>query len=64
LAIRYNVASVCILPYALARCAKLLAATTGNARTTIGFAHGGHTAAIKLAEVRQAIKDGGQERDA
>jgi deoxyribose-phosphate aldolase len=27
LAIRYNVASVCILPYALARCAELLADT-------------------------------------
>ena len=41
LAIRYNVASVCILPYALARCAELLAGTTVNASTTIGFPHGG-----------------------
>jgi deoxyribose-phosphate aldolase len=64
LAIRYNVASVCILPYALARCAKLLAGTGVNASTTIGFPHGGHTTAIKLAEARQALKDGGQELDA
>ena len=64
LAIRYNVASVCILPYALARCAALLAGTTVNASTTIGFPHGGHTTAIKLAEVSQALKDGGQELDA
>jgi deoxyribose-phosphate aldolase len=64
LAIRYNVASVCILPYALARCAELLAGTGINASTTIGFPHGGHTTAIKLAEARQALKDGGQELDA
>lgn len=63
LAIRYNVASVCILPYALARCAELLAGTAVNASTTIGFPHGGHTTAIKLAEVRHALKDGGQELD-
>jgi deoxyribose-phosphate aldolase len=64
LAIRYNVASVCILPYALARCAELLAGTTVNASTTIGFPHGGHTTEIKLAEARRALKDGGQELDA
>jgi deoxyribose-phosphate aldolase len=64
LAVRYNVASVCILPYALARCAELLSGTTVNASTTIGFPHGGHTTAIKLAESRQALKDGGQELDA
>jgi deoxyribose-phosphate aldolase len=64
LAVRYSVASVCILPYYLARCAELLAGTTVNASTTIGFPHGGNTTAIKLAEVRQALKDGGQELDA
>jgi len=64
LALRYNVASVCILPYALARCAELLDGSTVNASTTIGFPHGGHTTAVKLAEARQALKDGGQELDA
>lgn len=64
LAIRYNVASVCIVPYYLARCAKVLTGTTVRASTTIGFPHGGHTTAIKLAEARQALKDGGQELDA
>ena len=63
LALRYNVASVCILPYALARCAQLLAGSNVNASTTIGFPHGGHTTAIKLAEARQALADGGQELD-
>ncbi len=64
LALKYNVASVCILPYYLARCAELLRGTTVNASTTIGFPHGGHTTAIKIAEARQALKDGGQELDA
>jgi deoxyribose-phosphate aldolase len=64
LALRYDVASVCILPYALARCAELLDRSTVNASTTIGFPHGGHTTAVKLAEARQALKDGGQELDA
>jgi len=63
LALRYDVASVCILPYALARCAQVLAGSHVNASTTIGFPHGGHTTAIKLAEARQALADGGQELD-
>lgn len=63
LALRYDVASVCIMPYALARCAELLAGSTVQASTTIGFPHGGHTTAIKLAEARQALSDGGQELD-
>jgi deoxyribose-phosphate aldolase len=64
LAVRYNVASVCIVPYYLARCAALLAGTTVHTSTTIGFPHGGHTTAVKLAEVQQALADGGQELDA
>jgi len=64
LAVRYDVASVCILPYSLARCAELLDGTQVNASTTIGFPHGGHTTEVKLAEARQALKDGGQELDA
>jgi deoxyribose-phosphate aldolase len=63
LAVRYDVASVCILPYYLARCAQVLAGTTVHASTTIGFPHGGHTTAVKLAEARQALGDGGQELD-
>jgi deoxyribose-phosphate aldolase len=63
LAVRYDTASVCIMPYYLARCAELLAGSTVKASTTIGFPHGGHTTAIKLAEARQALQDGGQELD-
>ena len=63
LARRYDVASVCILPFYLRRCAELLAGSTVQPSTTIGFPHGGHTTAVKLAEVAQALKDGGTELD-
>jgi len=63
LALRYDVASVCILPYALRRCAALLQGSNVKASTTIGFPHGGDTTAIKVAEARQALADGGQELD-
>lgn len=63
LAIAYDVASVCIMPYYLKRCAELLSDTTVKASTTIGFPHGGHTTAIKVAETKQAIQDGCQEFD-
>ena len=63
LAKRYDVASVCILPYYAERCAELLAGTTVQPSTTIGFPHGGHATAIKLAEAEQALKDHATELD-
>jgi len=64
LAVRYDVASVCIMPFYLARCAELLSGTTVRASTTIGFPHGVNSVAIKFAEAEQALEDGGQELDA
>src|ERR1035441_9041461 len=63
LAVRYDVASVCILPYYLARCAELLTRTTVNASTTIGFPHGGHTTAIKKTNGGAGIYSGSRELD-
>jgi deoxyribose-phosphate aldolase len=63
LARTYDVASVCILPYYAWRCAELLAGSTVHVSTTIGFPHGGHATAIKLAEARQALADGATELD-
>jgi deoxyribose-phosphate aldolase len=63
LAVEYDVASVCILPHYLRRCATVLAGTTVHASTTIGFPHGGHTTAAKLGEAEQALADGGEELD-
>jgi len=63
IALDYNVGSACIMPYYLKRCAEALAGSTVKASTTIGFPHGGHTTAIKVAEARQALLDGGEELD-
>jgi deoxyribose-phosphate aldolase len=63
LALSYDAASVCIMPYYLKRCAELLKGSTVTASTTIGFPHGGHTTAVKVAEAKQALCDGGQELD-
>ena len=63
LALQYDVASVCIMPYYLRRCAEILKGSDVRASTTIGFPHGGHTTAVKAAEARQALADGGQELD-
>ena len=60
LAVDYDVASVCILPHYLKRCAEILKGSTVKASTTIGFPHGGHT---PLAETKQALADGGEELD-
>jgi len=63
IALAYDVASVCIVPYYLKRCAAALGGSDVKASTTIGCPHGGHTTAIKAAEARQALADGGQELD-
>jgi len=63
LALDYDVAGVCILPYYLKRCAERLAGSTIKASTTIGFPHGGHATAVKVAEAERALDDGGQELD-
>lgn len=63
LALAYDVASVCIMPYHLKRCAEMLSGSTVQPSTTIGFPHGGHTTAIKQAEAKRAVADGCQELD-
>ena len=62
-ALKYDVGSVCILPYHLKRCAELLAGSDVRASTTIGFPHGANTTAVKVAEAKQALADGGEELD-
>jgi len=62
-ALEYDVASVCIKPYYLKRCAELLSGSSVVASTVIGFPHGGHATAVKVAETEQALADGGRELD-
>ncbi len=63
LAADYDVASVCIKPFAVPLAAKLLAGTEVRVGTTIGFPHGGHSTAVKVFESRRAIDDGATELD-
>jgi deoxyribose-phosphate aldolase len=64
LAVEYNVASVCIMPYYLKNCVDLLADSEVRSSTTVGFPHGGQTTRLKLAEAEEALADGVQELDA
>ena len=63
LARSYDVASVCIKPYGVPLAARILAGSTVAVGTTIGFPHGGHVTAIKVAEAEQAMADGARELD-
>lgn len=61
LALAYDVASVCVLPYFADRCAALLKGSGVKTSTTIGFPHGGNSTEIKRAEAERAIADGCEE---
>ena len=63
LARELGAASVCIKPYAVKLAAKLLAGSTVQASTTIGFPHGGHVTAMKVMESEIALADGATELD-
>lgn len=63
LALEYNVASVCIKPYAVTQAVGILDGSTVAVGTVIGFPQGGHATAIKVAEARQALDDGARELD-
>jgi len=63
LAADYAAASVCIKPYFVAPAAKILAGSGVKTGTTIGFPHGGHATAIKVAEAEAALADGAEELD-
>ncbi|HAL14834.1 MAG TPA: deoxyribose-phosphate aldolase [Planctomycetaceae bacterium] len=63
MAMLYDVASVCIMPSYLERCARLLEGTTVMPSTVIGFPLGGHASSTKIAEAERAINDGCQELD-
>ncbi len=63
LAARYEVASVCVKPADVPRAVEALRDSTVLVGTVIGFPHGAHTTAIKVAEAEQALADGATELD-
>jgi len=62
-AAEYNVASVCVKPYAVGLAAKLLAGTGVLTGTVVGFPHGGHLTKVKVYEGEAAMDDGAVELD-
>ncbi|HEX8940743.1 MAG TPA: deoxyribose-phosphate aldolase [Candidatus Limnocylindrales bacterium] len=63
LAAEYDVASVCCRPADVARAVAILGGTDVAVGTVIGFPHGNHVTAVKVAEARQALADGATELD-
>lgn len=59
----YDVASVCIMPYYVRRCAELLSDSNVLPSTVIGFPHGGQATTTKVVESERAIADGAIELD-
>ena len=63
LALTYDVASVCIKPYAVSMANKLLAGSDVLVGTVIGFPQGSNTISLKVAETIQACREGASELD-
>jgi deoxyribose-phosphate aldolase len=59
----YDVATVCIKPYFVKQAAELLKDSDVKVCTVVGFPHGSSTIQLKVAETRQACKDGATEID-
>jgi len=63
LAKKYNVASVCIKPYAVKMAAEMLHGSDVMVGTVIGFPHGNSRVDVKVFETERAIEDGAVEID-
>ncbi|MEA3462047.1 MAG: deoxyribose-phosphate aldolase [Bacteroidota bacterium] len=63
LAREYNVASVCIKPYAVNMAAEMLQGSDVMVCTVIGFPHGNSRVDVKVYETERAIDDGAVEID-
>ncbi|MCM2372568.1 deoxyribose-phosphate aldolase [Aporhodopirellula aestuarii] len=63
MALAYDVASVCIMPFYVPRLAEMLAGSNVKTSTVIGFPHGANTTEVKRAEALRALADGCEELD-
>ena len=63
IAAKYNVASVCVKPYAVLKAVGLLKDTDVKVGCVIGFPHGNSSTAVKVFETEQACNDGAAEID-
>jgi deoxyribose-phosphate aldolase len=60
---KYDVASVCVKPYAVKQAVELLKGSEVEVGCVIGFPHGNSSVAVKVFETEQACKDGAVEID-
>ncbi|MBN2763262.1 MAG: deoxyribose-phosphate aldolase [Bacteroidales bacterium] len=60
---KYNVASVCVKPYAVRQAVELLRGSNVLVGCVIGFPHGNSSTAVKVFEAEQACNDGAVEID-
>lgn len=63
LARKYNVASVCIKPYAVKMAVAMLQGSDVMVGTVVGFPHGNSRIDVKVFETKKAIEDGAVEID-
>ncbi len=63
LARKYEVASVCVKPYAVKQAVELLKGSEVAVGCVIGFPHGNSSTAVKVFETEQACNDGATEID-
>ncbi len=63
MAIAYDIASVCIMPFAVKQCAEILDGSTVATSTTIGFPHGASATSSKVEQSATALADGCRELD-
>ena len=60
---KYDVATVCIKPYAIAMCKEHLAGSTVGICSVVTFPHGNNTTSMKIRETEEAIDAGSSEID-
>lgn len=60
---QYDFASVCVNPFYVKECAKLLKDSSVNVCTVIGFPLGSNTSEVKAFETLDAVKNGADEID-
>ncbi|MBO3770028.1 MAG: deoxyribose-phosphate aldolase [Candidatus Brockarchaeota archaeon] len=63
LAKKYDVAAVCIKPYAVKLAKEILSGTSVAVCTVVGFPHGSSTTEMKVEETRRACEEGATEID-
>lgn len=60
---KYDVATVCVKPYAVKMCREALQGSDVKVCSVVGFPHGNNTTQIKVAETELAIHEGATEID-